>query len=269
MTFQATLPPIRQLLKPDKGYCIIDADLAKADVHICAWEAGAERLKTILKSGGDLHQSNANDIGCTRQQAKNGVHAVDYFCKARTLAVTLGCSIEEAEAFTRAYFDRNPEIPAWHRKVRRELQLKRQVRNVFGFRRFYFDRLRPGNVEDVDRILPQALAWLGSSPVSVVINRAIKNLDCARQLLGQNRCGRCLECERPGTVQVLLQVHDSGVFQVPIRLCPDVFPEILSRMRVVVPYADELVIPVDMKYSSVSWGKCVKWKPEEGFKEAA
>lgn len=269
MSFKAKLPPIRQLLKPDPGFTIIDCDLERADVHICAWEAKAEKLKAILRSGADLHQANADLIGCTRQAAKNGVHAVDYFCKARTLAITLGCSVAEAEDFTRKYFDANPEIPAWHRKVRRELQLKRQVRNVFGFRRFYFDRMRPGSPDDIDRILPQALAWLGSSPVSVVINRAIKNLDCGRQLIGQPRCGVCLECERPGTIQILLQVHDSAVAQVPTRLCPDVFPEIIRKMRVVVPYEDELVIPVSLKYSNVNWGRAISWHPGDEFKEAA
>ena len=269
MPFKASLPPIRQLLRPDPGWCMLDVDLERADVHVCAWEAGAERLKEILRSGADIHQANADDIGCTRPAAKAGVHAVDYFCKARTLSYTLGCSIDEAQSFIQRYFAANPEIPEWHRRVRRELQFKRQVKNVFGFRRFYFDRMRPGNHDDIDRILPQALAWLGSSPVSVVINRGIKNLDCALQLVGQPRCGKCLECEEPGTVRLKLQVHDSALLQVPIERCPAIFPEIMRRMRVVVPYEDPLVIPVSLKYSTESWGKAKDWKPGEAFKEAA
>lgn len=257
----ARLPPIRQLLKPDPGYTLIDCDLEKADVHFVAWEANARRLKEILKSGQDLHNANAKLMGCTRQKAKAGVHAVDYYCKARTLAQTLGCSVEEAEQFIRSYFRINPEIPEWHRKTRREIQFKRQIRNIFGFRRFYFDRLRPGNDDDINRILPQALAWLGSSPVSVVINRGMKQLDCARQLVGQKRCGQCLECERPGTIRLKLQVHDSALFEVPTDLCPGIFPELLKRMRVTVPYDDPLTIPVSMKFSDRSWGEAKEWKP--------
>jgi DNA polymerase I-like protein with 3'-5' exonuclease and polymerase domains len=71
-----------------------------------------------------------------------------------------------------------------------------------------------------------------------------------------------LEKECP-EIQLLMQVHDSTVFQVPIEL----FLDISYRARIKecfnnpIPYPRPLTIGVDIKYSDKSWGdaKGIKW----------
>lgn len=264
------LPPIRRLIKPDPGYILVDVDLDRAEMQIVAWEADEHAMKAVFASGEDTHMANAklvwgpNATMVQRQKAKNGGHATDYACKPITLASTLGCTVREAEEFQQQWFKRFPNILQWHRKVDQLIRFKREVRNIWGFRRFYFDRLDKVNMGQFTEILPQALAWICQSSVAVTINKARAKIDCARQLLNKPRCGECLLCRKPGSLIVLLQVHDSLLMQMPISLAPGIFNDIRdSMMDVVLPYEDPLVIPVSMTYSFKSYHKedMVKWKP--------
>jgi hypothetical protein len=63
-------------------------------------------------------------------------------------------------------------------------------------------------------------------------------------------------------VDVLLQVHDSLVFQFPQALDPGIRPVIRDNLLVQIPYEDPLIIPVGLKLSDDSWGACeeVEWE---------
>ena len=71
----ADLPNLRRLFVPDPDYIIIDVDLERADAQVVAWEADDEELKQMFREGVDIHEENSRTIGCSRQQAKVGVHA--------------------------------------------------------------------------------------------------------------------------------------------------------------------------------------------------
>ena len=251
MTEIISLPSIRKLIRPDPGYVLIDGDLKGADAQIVAWEAGAERLKAIFRSGSDIHIANAQSIwgqsasAPERQLAKVGVHLTNYGGKARTLASSLGISIRDAEDFQRKWFEIHPEIRRWHQHIEHQVRLTRQIKNVYGFRRFYFDRL--------DNILPQALAWLGQSPVAITINKAMLHI---------HRNFR--------EAQLLLQVHDSLLMQIPESMFNKFTLNcIIEEMSITIPFSDPLIIPIEIKYSRDNWGDMVKWKPGEELRDAA
>lgn len=243
----AELPNLRRLFLPDEGKVMIEADLERADAQVVAWDAGAERLKDIYRAGEDVHLINAMDIfGCTkegalvggsnspRQKAKVAIHAVDYWCQAKTLAAEIGVTVHEAERFIRRYFEANPEIPLWHDRVWAQLQVERAVRNAFGFRIYYFDRI------DRKR-LQEALAWIASSTVSIVINKGLINVDANLP-----------------EVELLLQVHDSLLMQTANDNTPSIYPRIRDEMLIPVPYPDPLTIPVTIAASNKSWGDVKK-----------
>lgn len=157
------LPPIRQLLQPDPGSVLVEGDLERADAQFVAWYADEPELKQLFQSGHDIYVEEARWVysdptlaanSPERQRLKAACHLSNYGGKARTLAQTLGTTVLRAEQFQRRWFDRFPGILHWHTKVQQQLQLTRQVKNIWGFRRFYFDRID-------GQILPQALAWLG------------------------------------------------------------------------------------------------------------
>lgn len=241
----AWLPPVRNLFIPDPDCVIIDIDLKKADVFIVAAEAhDAELLEILNTPGANLHLENAKAIfgnerltKASREYtlAKNGVHAVDYGSKARTLAITLGTTIREAEHFIARWFSAHPGIPEWHRQVESALATTRRVSNRFGYTRYYFDR--------IESILPEALAWVPQSTVGLVTNKGLNALDDL------------------GWTQPLLQTHDSVTIQVHQRnYNKQRLEEIEKAMLVPIPYDTPLTIPVDIKASHLSWGDCEEIK---------
>lgn len=235
-------PNLRKMLIPDEGYIISDHDLDQADARIVAWESDCSSLKEIFNDPTrDLHNENCEIIfgKCTgkadpnRQRAKQGVHAANYGATAPVIAIALGITIREAENFMERYFAERPEVLAWHEKIENDLQTKRYVENIFGYRRFYFDR--------IDNLLKEALAWIPQSTVAISVNIGIKQVE--RNL---------------PWAQFLLQVHDSAVHQFPENRAPveESFELIRQNMQVPLPYADPMTIPVSGEWSRESWGHC-------------
>lgn len=239
MSEVVSLPSIRRLVLPDPGYTIVDADLKRADAHIVAWEANEPELKHIFQNDIDIYVEEAKWVyGASsslpfseqRQNMKNVVHAANYGGKARTLGSTAGVITATMEKWlTTRWYGRFPGVLRWHKATLRQLKYERQVRNVWGFRRFYFD-------EKIESVLPQALAWIGQSSVAITINKAM------------------LAVRQIPHVRLLLQVHDNLVLQVPTaheQLCVE---QIKSAMNVPLPYVDPLTIPITIKSSDKSWG---------------
>lgn len=243
------LPNVRKLFVPDKGYMIFDADLKGADGQVVAWEADDRELKQWLRDGTDMHVQHALLVGEEqrlltlepkshayyeiRQSYKHAVHAAHYGASAYAISVhpAIGWPKHKAERFLNRYFLRRPGIKEWHDRTAIDLKLKRTVTNRFGYRIIYFDR--------EDQLLPQALAWLPQSTVALV---------CFK---GALRLKKALPW-----VQILLQVHDNLVFQVPLQHAEkhDLFRHHLS---VEIPYPnDPLVIPWGLSKSEKSWGDC-------------
>lgn len=245
------LPNVKRLFLPDPGFFICDSDLAQADAQVVAWEAGDEGLKDIFRDPDkDLHDENAKTIfgktgGIYRKRAKAGVHAVNYDVKARTLATALGVSIRDAEAFIDTWFTAHPLVYDWQQRINLDLQSKRIITNKFGNRKVFFGR--------TDRALPEALAWIPQSTVALVINRAWRNIE---------------SLEDPD-IQVLLQVHDSLVYQVKKLTFRRKLEAIEECFKVVVPYDDPLIIPAGLDYSEKSWGDARGSDWQGKFLEAA
>jgi len=234
LNMQNIPPELRYLYVPDAGYIIVDCDLDRADLQVVVWEADDPELKQVLREGVDVHTENAKTIGCTRPQAKAGVHATNYGAKPRTLATTLGITVKEAEAFQKRWFEAHPGIKEWHQRTEEALWANRMVANRFGYRRYYFDR--------VEGLLPQALAWVPQSTVGIVTNLGMLNIH-----------------KKLPEVQLLIQVHDSLVMQLPEDRIEELLPQVIDCMKVTVPYDDPLVIGVGAKISPVSWGDCEEY----------
>ena len=224
------LPNLRKMFIPSLEHVVIDADLERADAQVVAWDADDEELKDIFRSGLDIHAENAKDIGCTRDEAKAGVHAVDYDVSARTLSATLNCTTYKAQQFIDRWFTAHPKILLWQQRIRFDLETTRTISNKFGFRRFFFDRLSP-------QTFHSALAWIPQSTVALVTNKGLLNI-----------------YNNLPEVELLLQVHDSLVMQTHVSNYPSILPSIIKEMSIPIPYDDPLTIPVSLSVSQKTWG---------------
>lgn len=108
------------------------------------------------------------------------------------------------------------------------LNASRTIRNRFGYRRVYFDR--------IDSLLPEALAWVPQSTVALVISEIHRRFD-----------------QIPG-VTVQLQCYDSIAGYFPLADIARILPAMYAASAVVVPYPDPLVIPLGLKLGP-SWGE--------------
>ena len=130
------------------------------------------------------------------------------------------------------YFKRFPRIAKWQENFRANLTATHTVRNAFGYRRHFFERID-------GQVFNKAAAWIPQSTVALAINKAWDQIKTAEP-----------------EIRVLLQVHDSLAIQYPIAR-RDYYRERLRQLsRVVIPYPKPLVIPTGFKYSTKSWGDC-------------
>lgn len=267
MSKTTTMPNVRKMFIPDPGHTIFDVDLAGADAQVVAYEAEDLDLINAFKAGLDVHSKNAEDLwgpaftklpgdkdngpkSKKRKECKQGVHATNYGGSARTLAKVLGWTVKEAEAFQRRWFTIHPGIKSkFHGRIESSLRTSRMVTNRFGNRRVYFDR--------IDSCFTEALAWVPQSTVAEVSFRG------GLQLLERTgaQYGSRGELVSFGWVKMLLQVHDSLVFQVRTEH-ENRIAELREALRYPVPYTypHELTIGWGMARSRVSWGDCQEVK---------
>lgn len=275
---QYITPNIRKLFRPDHDYTIGEADQAGADAQVVAWDSGDEILKQIFREGKKLHVENGKMMypelmrGNPKREpyytrVKVGCHATNYGAMAKTVASALGISVHEADQFQKRWFDIHPQIKEWHRRVEAQLSglyevapgirhPARQVFNPFGYRRFYFDR--------IEEVLPEALAWVPQSTVALVTNQGLVNTSPRRIINQPLFTDRFIDPESEAIrtqlhalgFMVLLQVHDSIVFQYPTRVEHIVLPLLRRALAIRIPFDDPLIIPWGLKTSTRSWGDC-------------
>ncbi len=242
-----SLPNVRKIFVPDPGFTIFDTDLSKADLRIVTWESNEPEMKAMLKEGRDPYVEIAREfykdpsIKKTREDGsenpkyrtfKSFAHGTHYLGTPYGLAGRLGLSVHQADKTQKWYFQRFPRIQAWQKEFCEALKSRRYVENIFGYRRYYFDRVDEATCRE-------AIAWLPQSTVALYINRIWMNL-----------------YEKYPHIWVLLQVHDSLVGQFPTWKKQECLKQLHDAGQIVLPYDDPLIIPVGVKTSETSWGDC-------------
>lgn len=263
-------PNVRKLLIPDQGFELASIDLTGADAQTVAWEAGDEDLKTIFRENKiKLHAHNALTVfrrfglktGYEQPYydlCRSGVHLCNFLGGDDELSHAMGIPVYEAREFREKWFNEHPAIPEWHDRVLEQLQTSRKVTSVWGYERFYFDR--------IEGILPEAIAWIAQSGTANITNRAADNFDAWNIV----QAGFAASSDYPEPIleaskqlaemdaQLLLQVHDELVFQYPQFYTNQVLRTAKPIVHITVPYEDPLVIPWGLKTSTKSWGECEK-----------
>jgi DNA polymerase I-like protein with 3'-5' exonuclease and polymerase domains/uracil-DNA glycosylase len=224
------IPNLRRLLTPDPGFVLCDYDLKSADAQVVLAESNEWELLDKLRDGFPLHDDNAKRWGIPRPLAKAAVHGTNYGGSAFGLSKNLGLPQDLCQRIIDDWLSRYPGIASWHERTKMELMTRRYVENIFGYRRFYFDRID-------EHLLKEALAWRPQSTIAIVTNLGIRQV---------------LSSDLP--VHFLLQVHDSSVFQWRKHL--DLYEEVRTKLLVKIPYSRELIIDVGGNMSDKSWGHC-------------
>lgn len=270
---EVILPNVRKIFIPDLGWVIFEADLSGADAQVVAWEADDDDLKSAFRKGLDVHSKNAEDMWGSefsrltpetlpwrkkRQANKHAVHGTNYGATPQGLShhPAIGWTTHEADQFQKRWFSLHPKIGpvtrpgTWHYRVQQSINKFKMVENKFGYRRVYFDR--------PDEVFTEALAWVPQSTVALITFygalKLVKNFLLKEPLSIE-------EVVRKGNpnLDILLQVHDSLVFQVR-EMDAWQTEEMKKHLNTIVPYDDPLLIPWGFKSSKVCWGDAEKIK---------
>ncbi len=272
-----SLPNLRSMYAPDPGHEQFDMDLDRADLQVMAWDADEPLLKEALKRKVDLHLLNVYVLDgkepppleelvethpkypdhrgprkTKREFAKIFCHATDYLGRPRTVAAHTGRTIAETERAQRVYLGTYSGIARWQKRIIDQVSKHRFVENKFGYRWYIFDRID-------DQVMPEAVAWIPQSTVSIVINRIWMNIfqGVTEEKWNFDPMHLLQLIHNPANgIKVQLQVHDSLVGQYPIHMREHCLGKLQELSRVVVPYDDPLIIPTGIGTSTISWGDC-------------
>lgn len=248
MSAKLKLPNVRRLFLPDPGFILVEADLEGADAQTAAREIGGQFERDFF--AGELKHTETMKVCYPDKfiiapklepyytKCKNMLYGTVYVGSPRGIASSASIPEPIVRRFQSWWLPKYPEIKEWHRRVEFDLQTTRTVSNPFGYRVHYFDR--------IEGLLPEAVNWKCQSNTACVCQRG--KIILFREFADE--------------VQLLLDIHDSLVFQIPIRDADRLLPKIRARLDAIeIPYPRPLRIPWSFKWSRESWGDCrpVEW----------
>jgi DNA polymerase I-like protein with 3'-5' exonuclease and polymerase domains len=166
-------------------------------------------------------------------------HGRNYIGQPKTLASHAKIPFQHAKEFCEVYDQAFPCIPAWHETIKWRLEHQAFITNLFGRRRFFFDRPKEAATHR------DAAAYEASSCTSDEINTGI------------------LRLWRANRVQLLMQVHDNILFQFPEELEDEILPWALETLKVhlVLKKDRPFYVPTDAK-TGWNWGNYSEDNPD-------
>lgn len=262
---------VRQAIAAPDGYALLNLDLKTAESIAVGYISGCRAYIDACLTG-DVHTAGSRlnwpevpwtgDITLDKDLAeqpyyrwfsrrdimKKAGHGTNYYGKPPTIAkVALSGQVptKVVEEFQRNYFQAFPEIAEWHLEVIARIQQDGIIVTQLGRERRFWGRPDDGATHR------EAIAFEPQSLVGEVMNEGL----CR----GQEWCLRELATHQRLVADVRAQVHDSGLFLVPIDILTEVALELTKVMTVPVDFGPlgQMVIPFDLSVGR-RWCKAPK-----------
>ena len=188
----------------------MSADYSQIELRLLAEIADIPVLKQAFRDGLDIHAMTASEMfgvpikdmpGEVRRRAKAINFGIIYGISAFGLANQLGIAREEASAYIQKYFERFPGIRAYMDETRDFCRTNGYVTTLFG-RRMYYPDIKASNASVRAFNERASINARLQGTAADIIRRAMARMDAA---LAKNKL----------SAQMLLQVHDELVFEVP------------------------------------------------------
>lgn len=215
------------------GMTMIQADYKQAEMRLVTHYTKDKIMRDLIESDADLHSATAEMLNIPRNAAKRINFSVIYGIGYKHLSETLRVDQETA----RDYLERYHALYPGFRKLMYQCE---DFAKKYGYIKMWTGRTRHFNVPNADP--HKAMSNLIQGGVAEIVRVAISRLFPAIRDLGG---------------YMLLQVHDSVIFEVPDDKLAVALPTIKRIMEDFdfVPH-----VGVDVEYGK-SWGTFHKWKP--------
>ncbi|HEV2575356.1 MAG TPA: DNA polymerase I [Beijerinckiaceae bacterium] len=201
---------IRTAFVAARGNKLISADYSQIELRLLAHIADIPQLKAAFDNGLDIHAMTASEMfnvpiegmpSEVRRRAKAINFGIIYGMSAFGLANQLGIPREEAGAYIRKYFERFPGIRDYMDATKKICREQGYVTTIFG-RRCHYPRITASNPSERAFNERAAINAPIQGSAADIIRRAMVRMDDALSAAKLN-------------AQMLLQVHDELVFEVP------------------------------------------------------
>ncbi len=201
---------IRRAFVATPGHRLISADYSQIELRVLAHIAEVPALRQAFADGIDIHAMTASEMfgvpvqgmdPMVRRRAKAINFGIIYGISAFGLANQLGIARSEASAYIEKYFERFPGIRDYMEWAKGEAKAKGYVTTLFGRRAHY-----PGIADKNAAVRAFNERAAINAPIqgsaADIIRRAMIRMDEALASAGL-------------AAQMLLQVHDELIFEVP------------------------------------------------------
>jgi DNA polymerase I len=240
---------IRAAFIAPPGCRIVSADYSQIELRILAEIAGIEPLQNAFREGLDIHAMTASEMfgvpvkdmpAEIRRRAKAINFGIVYGISAFGLANQLGIAREEAGAYIRKYFERFPGIRDFIDESKKAAKKNGYVLTIFG-RKCHYPEINASNASVRSFNERAAVNARLQGSAADIIRRAMVRMDGAL-------------AAKKLSAQMLLQVHDELVFEVPEAEVEKTLPVIKAVMEDAPLPAVSLSLPLQVEaHAADNW----------------